>query len=362
MLKKKLFSVEDIIEYGDSHNLEILYQKLKLSSKQIDKAIERGEKLWILYRFQKLSPKQLRKAIRKGVALWVLYQYKKLPFKLKKVIEKKKKINLSKILRGKNEEAQKQLDELFNSLGDNPKILWYPSAGKDYSILKLANVKIAKNIGINESPDLFIYTDYNKELRPKEGILFKDDETKVVVEAKEVYPLDINPSLVKYEIHLLYALPENAPEKPEVYLLHLEIKSHNSEKIEKPLLYFLFENMNFFWEVLFKHRINLTYLVKKRESSFKSIVNIYPFFSILNTKYLITDRDIKEVHFDPEDLKRALKWGLKDYEFKKLKDYKFENSKVSIFEIKIKEKQLTMKRIKEIYSFDNQKVSKHEQH
>ena len=225
----------------------------------------------------------------------------------------------------------------------------------------MSDAKIAKGWGISESPDLFIYTDYNIGCRPKKKILYKDSKTKVV--AKEIYPLAINSSLIKYEISPFFvSRPEEASEKPKIYLLNLEISSNNSGKIEKPLLYFLFENINFFWEVLFKHRINITYLVKKRERSWKSIVDIYPFFSILNTKYLITDRDIKGVRFDPEDLKTALKWGLKDYEFKKLKDYKFEKSKVNIFEIKIKEKQLTMKRIKEIYSFDIQKEDNHEQH
>jgi len=52
-------------------------------------------------------------------------------------------MKISKLLKGKNERSQERLSKLFDSLRDNPKILWYPSAGGDYrDILELSKVEI----------------------------------------------------------------------------------------------------------------------------------------------------------------------------------------------------------------------------
>jgi len=43
-------------------------------------------------------------------------------------------------LKGNSKESQARLDEIFRLAGDNPRTLWYPSAGNDYrDILKLSN-------------------------------------------------------------------------------------------------------------------------------------------------------------------------------------------------------------------------------
>ncbi|HGE72396.1 TPA: hypothetical protein ENX78_16265, partial [Candidatus Poribacteria bacterium] len=82
-------------------------------------------------------------------------------------------MKIAELLKGRNGISQERLDELFDSLRDNPKILWYPSAGNDYrDILELSEVEIdEENItgGINivtdygiPAPNLFIHTDYSK--------------------------------------------------------------------------------------------------------------------------------------------------------------------------------------------------------
>jgi len=280
-------------------------------------------------------------------------------------------MKISKLLKGKNERSQERLSKLFDSLRDNPKILWYPSAGGDYrDILELSKVEIdEKNIrgrinivadyGI-PAPDLFIHTDYDKKTTYyewlKKGVLFYDGKTKVI--AKGIYPLSIDPS-VKYEINRNFVdFPELAPQNPEIYLLDLEIISNKLGKIEKPVIYFLFENINFFREVLLKHRINVTYIVKVREGcgyggNRKSVSNIYPYFSVLKTEYLIAD---DKILFDESDLDMALRKKLRNYELIELKPnrpinpmIRWSDFQVHVYKVEIKEGLLTKERIEEIF-------------
>ncbi|GEM_PF-1306963 len=280
--------------------------------------------------------------------------------------------SIKQLLKARNQASQKRLNDLFSTVGDNPEILWYPSAGNDYrDILELSeidennirgirgNINIVTDYGI-PAPDLFIHTDYNKKMvKLKKGEVFNDGKTNVV--AKKIYPLCIDASLVKYEVNEESVVDkEEAPKTPEIYLLDIEITSNKLGKIEKPVIYFLFENINFFQEVLLRHGINVAYMVKVREGcgkggNRKSVTNIYPYFSVLNTRYLIADN---EIHFDTEDLKAFLSKGLelKDYELKELTPrrqiahpIRWSDFQVHVYEVIIKENLLTKERIEEIY-------------
>jgi len=281
-------------------------------------------------------------------------------------------MKIAELLKGKNKTSQRRLNKLFDSLRDNPKILWYPSAGNDYrDILEFSEVKIDKknirgriNIVTDYGipvPNLFIHTDYDKKTTYYEwlkSVLFYDGKTKVI--AKEIYPLSIDPS-VTYEINRNFvAFPELAPQEPEVYLLDLEITSNKLGEIEKPVIYFLFENINFFREVLLKHRINVAYMVKVREGcgfggNGKSVSNIYPYFPVVKTEYLIAD---DEIHFDENDLDMALKEKLRNYELIELKPnrqinpptIKWSDFQVHVYKVEVKEGLLRKKRIEEILS------------
>jgi len=132
-------------------------------------------------------------------------------------------MKITELLKGRDETSQKRLNELFDSVGDNSKILWYPSAGNDYrDILELSEVKIdEKNIRGNinivtdygiPAPYLFIHTDYDTRMVTlKKDELFNDDKTKVI--AKEIYALSIAPSVeLKYEINKNFVVfPKAAP-------------------------------------------------------------------------------------------------------------------------------------------------------
>jgi hypothetical protein len=219
------------------------------------------------------------------------------------------------------------------------------------------NINIATDYGI-PAPDLFIHTDYNKKrVELKKGELFNDHKTVVI--AKEIYPLSIDPS-VRYEINKNFVdSPQDAPQEPEIYLLDLEIISNKLGKIEKPVIYFLFENINFFREVILEHGINVAYMVKVKEGcgkggNIKSVSNIYPYFSVVKTEYLIAD---DEIHFDDRDLDMALNENLRNYELIELKPNRpitptimWSGFQVHVYKVEIKEGLLTKERIEEIFS------------
>lgn len=317
--------------------------------------------------------------------------------------------NCGEFLKGKTKEAQKRLEELFKSIGPNPKILWYPSAGNDYrDLLELTDVRnnlkdsdiltpttkdnlkrgemekrinIAIDYKLTHLPDLFIHTDYNKKLVTlKKGVIFDDSKTQVQI--NELYPLKINDKFdIKYEINPEFVdFPQDAPKSPEIYLLDITLKSNILGEIKRPVIYFLFENINFLQEILLKNKINISYIVKVREGcelggNRKSITVAYTFLSILKTEYLIIDN---EVYFDYKlAWKIAEKYGLidKDFDYEwawervadvplKLSDFelkeltpvrpvtssfKWSGNSVSVWEVNFfNNRRLTLRRMKEI--------------
>ncbi len=205
-------------------------------------------------------------------------------------------MKIKDLLKGKDKEAQDQLDELLNSIGENPNICWYPSAGNDYrNILELSSERANYN-GIKELPDLFFHTDYRKKyIVINEGKAYEDKNTTVNINKSNnlIFQEDVdsfvNPNYV--------TRPEYAASGPEVYLLEIEINSNEYGKIIRPVIYFLFENINFFEEVLLRYDIKISHLVKIRDGSGSGTGKIgmdtlFFFLSKLETKYLISDAQL----------------------------------------------------------------------
>jgi len=288
-------------------------------------------------------------------------------------------MKISELLKGKNKESQKQLDKLFCSIGDDPRILWYPSAGDDYrDISELSNanidrnnikgrINIATDYEITELPDIFVHTDYFKRwAKLRQGEIFnddntgKDDKTRVTIE--NLYELQFNNGLnINYNVNEDFvSFPEEAPKSPEIYLLDVRINSDTLGEIRKPVFYFLFENINFLQEVLLKNRINISHIVKVREGcgfggNKQSITVAYAFLSVLNTKYLIIDN---ETHFDFHlfmRLERELNIPVMDYELEELEPVRqiitpirWSDLDINIFKVISGREELTRDRIEEI--------------
>lgn len=104
--------------------------------------------------------------------------------------------------------------------------------------------------------------------------------------------------------------PENAPEKPEIYLLDFLIESNKLGSFRQSVLYVVMENYNFLCEVLLNYQMEVSHVVKVRDGTGFggnriSVANVNPFFSALKTKYLICD--------DHADLRLRLVHKLSQY-------------------------------------------------
>ncbi len=141
--------------------------------------------------------------------------------------------------------------------------------------------------------DLFIHTDYMPEwLKLEEGEVFRDHRTTVSIDSiaglefTEEIDYNVNPEYVDF--------PEKAHWMPFVQLLDIKIESEVLGTFHRPVLFFFFENYNFFEEIILRKKLNISHIVKVREGTGyggnrKSISTCYAFLSVLKTKYLIAD-------------------------------------------------------------------------
>jgi len=276
---------------------------------------------------------------------------------------------LRKLLAGKTQRAQRRLDELFEYLGDDIKISWYPSAGNDFrDILEFHPIR-RRQYGIEDEPNLLIHTDYAARWmgfrydepdfhyytnhRPNLcKTVYADTRTKVIIEDKCELRLK---KPVNYFVKPEYAaFADDAPSSPKIYLLDVRLISTILGEIRKPVIYFLFENINFLDEIIFKYNIKIPFIVKVREGcglggNLESIMVSYAFLSKLETKYLITD-----THSYPDfkiiaQLKKKHQLQPLDYEILHLNYIRsWSELWVNIFSVIYKDTPLTKKRFKVI--------------
>lgn len=209
------------------------------------------------------------------------------------------------ILKGKDIDSDYELKKIEIQTNS---IAWYPSAGLDFrDLLELSNPIY------NEIPDLFIHTDYKPDWSIHDyafesfntGKVHNDfnDNYNAVIE--NVFELELIKS-INYSINENYVdFPNDAPNTPKVFLLNVNV-SHAGITISKPVLYFIFENINFLEEILLKNRIKISHFVKVREGcglggNRKSISIVYAFITKLGIKYLFVDN---EEHTDFELVNR----------------------------------------------------------
>lgn len=201
------------------------------------------------------------------------------------------------ILVGSTPRAQAELDIFFSELGEE-KILWYPSAGKDYrDVLEVTASRLHQH-GIEEAPNIICHTDYFSEwLGLDDEILHKDQHTTVRLTSK--YQLSIHPGIeIKYFISSEHAsFYDKAPSKPTIYLLKINISSDRLGNVDAHVFFFLFENYNFLEQIVIKHGLKITHFIKIREGcgfggNRKSITAIYSLLGNLGVKWLIVDGEI----------------------------------------------------------------------
>jgi hypothetical protein len=209
------------------------------------------------------------------------------------------------ILKGVDTRSVNELRKIENQTNN---IAWYPSAGLDFRDVFELSTPIYNNI-----PDLFIHTDYKPNWSLENPIfeifnighvqnVFNDNYNAVI---EDVFELELT-ELIRYSVNANYVdFPNDAPRLPKVFLLYVSV-NHDGNTISKPVLYFVFENINFLEEILLKQRVKISHFVKVREGcgmggSRKSISIVYAFIAKLGIKYLFIDN---EEHTDFEIINR----------------------------------------------------------
>lgn len=259
-------------------------------------------------------------------------------------------MKLHDILKGTNDASNRALKQLFESFPKDYQLAWYPSAGNDYRDLMQLSPEKAAQSGITEVPDIFLHCDYMPEwVKLEPGIVFQDQRTTVRIVSRTAISFKLP---VRYKVNPEYVdFAEKALPESLIYLLDVEIESDTLGVIRKPVIYFLFENINFLFEVLIRHSIHVSHIVKIREGcgfggNRKSISLAYAFLSQLKTKYLVVDN---EEHFDWE-LKRTFerrhRSSLKRFDLAKISELaSWSGFQVQIFKVTHSREPLTNERI-----------------
>lgn len=195
------------------------------------------------------------------------------------------------LFRGKNLRSRIRLKQLSSQLGDNPKILWYPSCRNDLRDLMEFSEGRARKHQLEELPDIFFHTDceFEDPIHYWDNNVFIHNDRFTTIKVIGKYELELL-STITYFINPLYSTFQSQL-GPKVFLFDLEIVSHKLGHLRKTMIYFLFENINFLDEVILKNNLKLSHIVKLGEGmpNLKPITLVLNFLSKLETKYIAFD-------------------------------------------------------------------------
>jgi hypothetical protein len=149
---------------------------------------------------------------------------------------------------------------------------------------------------VPEAPQLHLHTDYAWDVVPEAGaVVYRDDRTTVdVIESHDLKFVDGNAIL--YDVRDAYASePGRASPAPQLRLLRVRVTSNQLGVNLAWVLYASFETFNFLTEVLLKHQLRITHLVKVRDGSDFGGggrvcgSTLYPFLGALGVRHLLAD-------------------------------------------------------------------------
>lgn len=156
--------------------------------------------------------------------------------------------------------------QLVNNLVNEPRIAWYPSAGKDLRDLlylhpDFAKIKPAKTTE-PQPPDLFIHSDYfpwSETCFLDSEVIFFDNRTIMSVVSIEELPridLPLDPQIVDF--------PKGSKLTGRVVFLWVEVQSKSLGNYHYPLLYVFAENAAFCEKVALPHSAKFTHIIHVR--------------------------------------------------------------------------------------------------
>lgn len=211
-------------------------------------------------------------------------------------------MKIQDLLRGQTSQAQQALDDFFANI-DVERILWYPSAGKDYrDVMEMTHERLALH-QIPEAPNIICHTDYayrwtglDRDARCKTMHSNAHTTVRVIEKHPLVFTAGAN---IRYQIRTENISGSVETDKPIIYLLKLKIKSDTLGEIHAHVFYFIFENYNFLEELILKKRLAITHFVKVRQGCGfggcrKCISVFYSLLANIGVRYLLVDA---EVHY-----------------------------------------------------------------
>ncbi len=212
-------------------------------------------------------------------------------------------MRLKDLLQGQTPQAQCALDMFFANISEE-RILWYPSAGKDYrDVMEMTPERLAMH-QIPEQPTIICHTDYMHNwtgLDRQSRYLCMRNDAHTTVMVVEKHPLALTPgNEVDYYVRQenISRLPETF--EPLIYLLKLRIQSDTLGEFDAHVFYFVFENYYFLEKMILKKRLAITHFVKVRQGCGfggcrKCISVFYSLLGYVGVRYLLVDA---EVHYD----------------------------------------------------------------
>ena len=160
---------------------------------------------------------------------------------------------LQHLLKGKDPAARMELDAYFETIPDNPYILWYPSAGYDFRDISELSGERAVQHGFSILPDIYLHNDCSCGLIDKEpGEIENDGYTSMTLNEK--HELVLNPNEpVTYFVNPEYTNFRMFVQKdPRIQLLDISWTSHLFGTARHKVIYFYFENNNFLDQVILR--------------------------------------------------------------------------------------------------------------
>src|SRR5579883_3548053 len=112
---------------------------------------------------------------------------------------------LLQLLRGTTDHAQREFENYCETIQEE-KLLWYPSAGKDFRDLLETTGERSSVHNITSSPTVFCHTDFNFNLRVGEQVPIENENMQVSTES--LCPIEFDPEQVTFSFQ----------QKPQVFL------------------------------------------------------------------------------------------------------------------------------------------------
>lgn len=213
-------------------------------------------------------------------------------------------VALGSLLRATDPEGEIVLRRIFPEGHPDPALCYYPSAGNDYRDLLYTSQPLSDSLGVHETPAVHLRTDYDNQYVKLDGVVYSDDRTTITIVAR--YRLELTHP-VNYKVSPTFAVfTEHAHPTPVIWLMEVEVRSKTLGVFRRPVIYFMFENINFVSEILLRYAVKVSHFCKSREGcgfggNRQSISVVYPFFRDLGVRYALVD---DEVHFDERLFRR----------------------------------------------------------